>query len=194
MSNSTGRLLSAVFVLALACLAVLPAAAGAATPPWLRGASILVSGDTTNEQCRSAVCKHNENVDLIRWQGALWLVHRTSVSQVLTPNSSLRISRSTDGGKTFRPVAIIPARGDRDIRDPHFLTVGKRRSIVANARRPGFAARDEGADTLAVQTNSSDGKTWSALRTIGPGGWTFWRPTEQDGTYYSAAYEDGNKQ
>src|SRR5580704_2124332 len=70
---------------------------GPAGPPWLPAASILVSGETTNnDDCRTGICRHSENTDLVNWQGAIWLVHRTAESQVLGPNSSLRVSRSTD--------------------------------------------------------------------------------------------------
>src|SRR4051812_25357050 len=30
-------------------------------------------------------CRHNENTDLITWHGAIYPIHRTSASQVLTP-------------------------------------------------------------------------------------------------------------
>src|SRR5579872_439530 len=66
-----------------------PADAG---EPWLSGARVLVQGvGVTNQDCRNGVCQHNENTDLIRYQGDLLLVHRTARSQVLGPDSSLRI-------------------------------------------------------------------------------------------------------
>ena len=45
---------------------------------------------------------------------------------------------------------------------------------------------DLGRDPLARRPR------WSATRAIGPEGWGFWRVVEQDGTYFSAAYEDGD--
>jgi hypothetical protein len=179
--------------IALAGLAVvlLPAAAEA-RPAWLRGPSVLVSGDTANTDCRTGVCRHNENTDLTRWRGDVWFVHRTAGSQVLGPNSSLRVYRSRDDGRTFALQAIIPAANDRDIRDPDFYTVGKRLYIKAIARLPGFALRDEGADSITVDTYSTNGRTWSPLHEIGPPRWGFWRVATQRGTYYSAAYEDGD--
>src|SRR5262245_18632791 len=72
------------------------------TPLWLSGARIVVRGvGATNEDCRTDVCKHNENTDLVRYRGEIYLVHRTAVSQVLGPNSSLQFLRSGDEGKTF---------------------------------------------------------------------------------------------
>jgi hypothetical protein len=131
-----------------ACLAMLLPASAAAAPAWLRNARILVPGDPANQDCRTGVCVHNENTDLIRWRGAIWFVHRTASSQLLGPNSSLRVSRSTDGGRSFRLQAVIPAPADRDIRDPHFYVVGRRLSIKAITRLPGFALRDRGAGSI----------------------------------------------
>jgi len=171
---------------------VVPATAGAARPAGLRGAKVLVPRDLENQDCRRGVCKHNENTDLTRWKGHVHLVHRTAGSQILGPNRSLRVYRSTDGGKTFKLRAIIPAPSDRDIRDPHFYEVGKRLYIKAITRLPGFALRDTGAESISVDMHSEDGRTWTRPHPIGPVRWGFWRVVEQDGTYYSAAYEDGD--
>ncbi|MGZ4202031.1 MAG: sialidase family protein [Thermoleophilaceae bacterium] len=170
----------------------LAAPAHAATPPWLGGARILVPSDLSNQDCRTGVCKHNENTDLARWRGAIWFVHRTAGSQILGPNSSLRIYRSTDNGRTFALEAIVPAPSDRDIRDPAFYTVGKRLFIKAITRLPGFALRDEGAGSISVQIHSRDGLHWSPPSAIGPQGWGFWRVKQQGGSYYASAYEDGD--
>jgi hypothetical protein len=180
-----------ILIAALLGLLVLPGAASA-RPAWLRSASILVPGNPDNQDCRTGVCRHNENTDLTRWRGAIYLVHRTAGSQVLGPNSSLRVYRSRDGGRTFHLLAIIPAPVDRDIRDPSFFTVGKRLHIKAITRLPGFALRDEHAGSISVDLSSPDARTWTRPRNIGPIGWGFWRVVEQDGVYYSAAYEDGD--
>lgn len=67
-----------------------------AKPKWVVKARILVASNPTNHNCRTRVCQHNENTDLIRWHGAIYLVHRTASSQILGPNSSLRgIARTT---------------------------------------------------------------------------------------------------
>jgi hypothetical protein len=150
-----------------ACLAMLLPASAAARPAWLRSAEILVPGDPTNQDCRTAVCAHNENTDLIRWRGAIWLVHRTAGSQLLGPNSSLRVSRSRDGGRSFRLQAVIPAQPDRDIRDPHFYVVGRRLYIKAITRLPGFALRDMDAGTVSVDLHSGDGRHWTRPHPIG---------------------------
>jgi hypothetical protein len=177
-------------VVALALL--VPAAAAEARPTWLQGARILVHADLQNQDCRTGVCKHNENTDLFRWRGAIWLVHRTAGSQILGPNSSLRVYRSADGGRSFALQAIIPAQVDRDIRDPSFYTVGRRLYIKAITRLPGFALRDKDAGSISVEMHSTDGRHWTRPRNIGPLGWGFWRVVKQGRVLYSAAYEDGD--
>jgi hypothetical protein len=175
----------------LLLIAVLPAAASA-KPGWLLNDRILVASNLSNQDCRSGVCKHNENTDLTRWHGAVYLVHRTAGSQVLGPNSSLRVYRSRDDGRTFKLQAIIPAPAGRDIRDPCFYTVGKRLFIKAITRLPGFALRDQDAGSITVETHSTNGRTWSAAHAIGPERWGFWRVVKHDGVYYATAYEDGD--
>lgn len=177
---------------ALAALALLASPAESKRPRWLLSAGILVRADLENEDCRSGVCKHNENTDLTRWKGDVYFVHRTAGSQVLGPNSSLRVYRSSDNGRRFRLRAIIPAPLDRDIRDPSFYVVGRRLYIKAITRLPGFALRDEGAGSISVQMSSADGRSWTRPRAIGPERWGFWRVVEHRGVYYSAAYEDGD--
>jgi hypothetical protein len=172
--------------------------------PWLSDARILVSGETTtNTDCRDHICRHSENTDMTVWKGAIWLVHRTAMSQILGPNSALHIDRSTDGGKTFSQAAIIRAPMNpgnspdrppgRDIRDPHFYTVGDKLFIKTLTRLPVDSTRDSNVDTIAQMSSTSDGKTWSELTPIGPEMWSFWRIKEQAGVYYSAAYHDGDE-
>jgi hypothetical protein len=192
MAHRSARAAVLAILAVAAALAAAPAAE--ARPAWLTSAKILVPGNPDNQDCRTGVCRHNENTDLIRWRGAIWFVHRTAGSQVLGPNSSLRIYRSANEGRTFSLRAIVPAPGTRDIRDPAFFVVGKRLFIKAITRLPGFALRDTGAGSISVQISSKDGSKWSAPHAIGPVGWGFWRVVEQGGVYYSAAYQDGDLQ
>ena len=164
-------------------------------PVFMTEAHVFVSGhDRENvTDCRTQICRHDENVDMTRFGGAIYLVHRTAISQTLGPNSSLHVYRSTDEGKSFKDVATIPAPTDRDLRDPHFYQVGTELWIKGLTRLPVNSARDSGVDTIAVATHSADGATWSALEPIGPATWSFWRIVERGGAYYDAAYEDGDK-
>jgi hypothetical protein len=163
-------------------------------PPWLENAKILVMGEgVTNEDCRNAICQHNENTDMVSFRGVIYLVHRTAKSQVLGPNSSLHIYRSADEGRTFDELSIIQAPSDRDLRDPCFYTVGTDLYIKALTRLPVTSTRDSNVDTITVAFKTSDGSTWTSAGTIGPTGWSFWRIQKLDGIFYSAAYADGDK-
>ncbi len=178
-------------------------AAGCGADDLVTDARIIVVGDgVIVDDCRTQVCRHNENTDLITFEGAIYLVHRTAQSQVLNHNCSLRISRSTDGGKTFALTGIIPgptlatypALGDRDLRDPHFYVVNGKLAIKALVRLEIGSTRDSFVDTIAVVSTSPDGgATWSPLTPIGPPTWSFWRIKDHAGVHYSAAYEDGDK-
>jgi hypothetical protein len=171
--------------------------AGYTLPPFMPSARVFVDGDTYNDldrDCRTEMCRHNENTDLIRWGGALWLVHRSAMSQTLGPNSALHVYRSDDGGATFVHTALIDAPAARDIRDPCFYVVGQKLFLKALTRVHSFAARDTGVDTVTVAMQSTDGAHWTPMQSIGPIGWSFWRIKEQGGVFYSAAYQDGDLQ
>ena len=162
------------------------------------GATVFVDGHTYDDytrNCRVEMCRHNENTDMIAYNGALWLVHRTAISQTLGPNSALHVYQSTDNGGSFHETALLPAPSDRDIRDPCFYVVGNQLYLKALTRLTppvDESNRDTGVDTVAIAMTSSDGVTWSAQQPIGPHGWSFWRIKENAGTYYTAAYQDGD--
>ena len=168
---------------------------GCAGDSWLSDAHILVDGyDETNTSCRTDLCPHDENTDLAVFDGATYLVHRTAISQVLGPNSSLRVSRSDDHGKTWTLLAVIPAPADRDLRDPSFFVIDGQLAIKAITRLPVTSARDSNVDSISIVTISPDGgTTWGPLAPAGPATWSFWRVKDDiDGVHYSAAYEDGD--
>jgi hypothetical protein len=102
---------------------------------------------------------------MIRWNGEIYLVHRTANAQILGPNSSLHIYKSTDEGASFQQIATIlapPGATDsgadagtadagppdvgfdaptgRDIRDPAFFIVGDTLHFKAITRTPCPAA------------------------------------------------------
>jgi len=168
--------------------------AGCGGHPAVDAARVLVQGvGVTQTDCRGGVCQHNENTDLVSWNGALWLVHRTAQSQVLGPDSSLRIYRSTDQGATFALQTILPAVNGRDIRDPAFYVVDGVLRMKALSRLPVTSARDSGVDTVALGTRSLDGVHWDDWTELAPHGWSFWRVKEFAGVCYSAAYQDGDQ-
>jgi hypothetical protein len=169
---------------------------GSRSGPWLSDAHVIVDGvDETNLECRAGPCGHDENTDLIVFGGATYLVHRTARTQLLGPNSALRVYRSDDHGEHWSLLAVIPAPLDRDVRDPSFYVIGGQLAIKAITRLPVASFRDTDVDSISVVTRSSDGGgTWTPFQRIGPDTWSFWRVRDDlDGVHYSAAYEDGDR-
>ena len=163
---------------------------------WLVDPHIIVDGyHSMTGDCRGAICPHNENTDLTRFDGATYLVHRTAESQLLGPNSSLRVSRSDDHGKTWNLLAVLPAIDDRDLRDPCFYQIGGQLALKALTRLSVISTRDSDVDTIAVGAVSPDGgHTWSPLAPIGPETWSYWRIRDDAaGVHHAAAYEDGDR-
>ena len=163
---------------------------------FLSDAHVIVDGyNSTIIDCQTGICQHNENTDLTVFGGATYLVHRTAKSQILGPNSSLRISRSDDHGRTWNLLKVLPAVDNRDLRDPCFYVIDGKLAIKALTRLPVSSFRDANVDTIAVGSISSDGgQNWSPLAPIGPETWSYWRIRDDDaGVHYSAAYEDGDK-
>src|SRR3954471_4080641 len=156
-------------------------------------AHIIVRG--TADDCRAEICVHNENTDLTVFGGATYLVHRTAASQILGPNSSLRVSRSDDHGRSWHLLAVIPAIDGRDLRDPCFYEIDGKLALKALTRLPVTSLRDSDVETIAVGTISPDsGRTWGALAPLGPTTWSFWRIRDDArGVHYTAAYEDADK-
>src|ERR1051325_8289293 len=102
---------------------------------WLTDARVVVDGDhAASTDCRTQICRHNENTDLTSYDGATFRVHRTALSQILGPNSSLLVSRSDDHGRSWQRTAVIPALAGRDLRDPSFYRIGDRLAIKALTR------------------------------------------------------------
>jgi hypothetical protein len=163
-------------------------------PGWLSNVKVAVSApDDPSLDCRTVICRHNENTDLVSWNGAIWLIHRTANSQVLGPNSALHIYKSTDEGLTFKETARIDAPADRDIRDPHFYVVGGRLHVKSLTRLPVISERDSNVETIAVEMHSDDGVSWSPLAAMGPTRESFWRIKEHGGTFFTASYADGDQ-
>ena len=135
---------------------------------WFVKPAIFARGrGVTNEDCRSGdLCRHNENTDLFRHRGDLYLVHRTAMSQILGPNSALLVYRSQDEGRTFARISTIPAVNERDIRDPAFYEVGGALFLKAITRVRGFTPRDQDVHSISVAFRSDDGgatwEDWSA--------------------------------
>jgi hypothetical protein len=182
----------------LVCLTLI-AACGAPEKPhvgpvWLDDARIFVQGyGVDNRECQTAICQHNENTDLVVWKGDTWLVHRTARSQVLGDNCSLHIYQSKDHGAHFQETAkILPVVG-RDLRDPHFYTIGDQLYFKGITRLPVTSSRDSNVDSICYAWRTSDGVNWEMVpNQLAPTQWSLWRPQLKDGVWYSAAYHDGD--
>jgi len=85
---------------------VLLAACGSDASPIVESHLLFDGFDETNLDCRTGPCVHDENTDLTIYDGLTYLVHRTAESQVLGPNSSLRVYSSSDHGATWSSPAI----------------------------------------------------------------------------------------
>src|SRR5215470_4170545 len=135
-------------------LALLAACSGSSNREWLSDLSdarVVVDGvHAAASDCRTQICVHNENTDLTVFDGATYLVHRTAISQILGPNSSLRVSRSDDHGKTWNLLMVLPAINGRDLRDPCFYVIDGKLAIKALTRLPVSSFRDANVDTIAV--------------------------------------------
>jgi hypothetical protein len=165
-------------------------------PEWLDDARIFIQGyGVANQDCQAAICQHNENTDLTVWKGDTWLIHRTAKSQVLGDDCSLHIYRSKDHGAHFSETAkILPITG-RDLRDPHFYTVGDQLYFKAITRLPVTSERDSDVDSTCYAWRTSDGVNWERLPDpLATDTWSLWRPKENNGVYYSVAYHDGDTQ
>ena len=165
------------------------------TPAWLQNAHVFVNGHGKEDQfdCRTQICRHNENVDMTTYGGAMYMVHRTARSQTLGDDSALHVYKSPDGVQPFVDVATLPAITGRDLRDPCFFQVGNTLFIKALTRLPVNSTRDSDVQTITVVTTSTDGQHWTPFENVAPPTYSFWRVKEHQGTHYSAAYQDGDQ-
>ena len=172
---------------------VVLAACGAEVSPIVEAHVLFDGYDEANNDCRHGPCIHDENTDLTVFEGATYLVHRTAQSQVLGPNSSLRVYRSLDHGASWSAPSIIAAPADRDLRDPSFyVDATGALSVKAITRLPVTSTRDSDVDSITVRTAFVAG-AWTPLAPIGPETWSFWRvKADTDTTLYAAAYADGD--
>jgi hypothetical protein len=143
----------------------------------------------TGADCTTDSCPHHSDTDLAVFAGSTWLVHRTALSSVPGPNSSLRVYRSVDGGFTLSAI-LLPPTG-RDIRAPHFFVTSTELRVLAIARLPVVSPRNASTDSHTVITRSSDGVTWGPFVDAAPATWSLWRPRARDGGYSTAGVQDG---
>lgn len=176
-------------LLALACQTAAPApvALPAQNPK-------PTTGFVSNQRIVYTDGLHNENTDLVVWQGKMWMVFRGGeISQVGSPTARLKVWRSADLGDRWELVAEI-FMPDRDIRDPKFLIQGDKLAIFAITRVPGGHVRDADGLAWTVRAESADGVKWSAPVKIAEETWGFWRYAKLKNAWYATAYNDGDTQ
>ncbi len=152
------------------------------------------TGFLSNQRIMYTDGLHNENTDLLEWDGALWLVFRGGeTGQIGSPVAHLKVFRSDDRGDTWRMTAKI-FMPDRDIRDPKLVIQDGALVIYACSRVPGGHVRDDGGLAWAVRTESRDGVTWPTPVRVYDEKWMFWRLVRHEGTWYATGYNDGDVQ
>jgi hypothetical protein len=127
---------------------------------------------------------HNSNTDLVRFEGAFWLVHASAPWHFASRKARLVLWRSDDA-RRFERVADFQNEGE-DIRDPKLVVIGDRLFLYWLNNR----SFPEPEPYLTQVSVSPDGRTWSRGRGVGHEGWLFWRPRSPDGgrTWYAMAY------
>ena len=126
---------------------------------------------------------HNAFTDLLRYDGQWYCVFREG-SKHVSPDGSLRVITSTDGG-TWESLALISHPTD-DLRDAKLSLTPDGRFLLNGA---GMQA-DKPIRYHSMSWLSSDrGQTWDAGRRIGDPGFWLWRVQWHDGLAYSMGYE-----
>jgi len=185
--GGSNRLASAILV---GAMAVLTAACDTdpSSPP------MPTTGFVSNQRIVYSDGLHNENTDLIEWNGAFWMVFRGGEeAQNGSPLARLKVFRSDDRGDTWTMTAEV-FMPDRDIRDPKFVVQDGRLVLYACSRVPGAHVRDAGGLAWAVRTESADGVTWPVPVRVCDETWMFWRIVRHDGAWFATGYNDGDVQ
>ena len=137
--------------LSFAALGLAPTVEAAKRPRWLVSARVLVRGDPGNTDCRTGVCKHNENTDLTRCGGSSSVTASTTRPPTRTAirRSCLsleRRSRMEAWPADLRGVGGHAARGRARVPSERQADAGARaygRNRCRAVRKPGTAA-DQG--------------------------------------------------
>jgi hypothetical protein len=146
----------------------------------------------TNQRIVYSDGLHSENTEMIRIGGRILLMFRGGEEgQIGSARARLEIFESRDRGKTFELLSEVNANnlpGERDIRDPKFVRMGRTLFLYAISRLPGFHYRDFGGEAWAIRAESRDGgRTWTppvkTYEDLNDNGlerfWGFWRYTKR---------------
>ncbi len=127
----------------------------------------------------------NNNLDVIRHDGRVYLAWRTSADHFAGPETTIHVVSSDDEVSWTHETSLAIGT---DLREPRFLALGESLFLYVSVL---------GTDPLAfepmgvrVTERGADG-AWSALEDIGLPGYIAWRTRTERGTPYMLAYLGG---
>ena len=127
----------------------------------------------------------NNNLDVVRHQGRVYLAWRSAPSHFASPETVLNVASSEDE-EHWRFEASYHL--GRDLREPRFLSLGDRLFLYVS--RLGKSAWSFEPQGLSVGERGADGK-WSDLLPVGPAGAIAWRMKPFEGGGLMIAYRGG---
>lgn len=134
---------------------------------------------------RSDVQTANNNLDVVRHQGRVYLAWRSAPSHFASSEVVMNVASSEDE-RSWRHEASF--RLGHDLREPRLLSFGDRLMLyVARLGDNAFDFRPEG---VSVSERAKDG-SWSTLEPTGPRGAIAWRVKERAGEALMVLYRGG---
>lgn len=127
----------------------------------------------------------NNNLDVVRHQGRVYLAWRTAPSHFAGPDTVVHVASSEDE-LTWRQEASFSM--ERDLREPRLLSLGDR--LLLYVSRLGTNPFDFEPQGVSVTERAADGR-WSALAPTGPDGAIAWRLKQHDGQALMVLYRGG---
>ncbi len=121
---------------------------------------------------------HNAFTDMVKWNGALYMVYVSSPYHFASSGSRLHLVRSKDG-RQWKEIARFNGAG-KDIRDPKLAVIDGKLFLYA-LKNVVFTAKPY----QTFYAVSENGKTWTPFADVEPSGWLLWGPQQaEDGTWY----------
>lgn len=127
----------------------------------------------------------NNNLDVVRHHGRVYLAWRTAPSHFASKDVVLNVASSEDEQSWRYEVSF---RLGRDLREPRLLSLGDKLFLYAS--RLGDDAFDFEPEGVSVSERRADG-SWSALEPTGPAGAIAWRVKERAGQALMVLYRGG---
>lgn len=132
-----------------------------------------------------AVQTANNNLDVVRHRGRVYLAWRTAPSHFAGPDTVVHVASSEDE-VTWRKEASFAMK--RDLREPRLLSLGDRLLLyVSRLGSNPFYFEPQG---VSVSERAADGR-WSALEPTGPAGAIAWRVKQHQGEALMVLYRGG---